>query len=182
MLSATNHKSTQVVEQMLKRPKECPHQQKTAVLYKLGISGNIPTDSILAVRITNLVAPSNIHRKPEPPSLPAPTPSLLSFYNIMWWCAWKWSHAPLLLSLCNIMWWSAWKWSQGTVVVQSIAGSLTQKSGKSPVFRNFKLHEDQDEHCNCSRHAAHIHVLHPRISHASPLRMSRMSQQTYIPT
>ena len=46
------------------------------------------TDSILDVRITNLVAPSNIHRKLEavllshereeeiPPSLPGPTPSV----------------------------------------------------------------------------------------------------------
>ena len=38
--SAMTHKSTQVVAQMLKRPKECLLQQTNVVIYKLGISGN----------------------------------------------------------------------------------------------------------------------------------------------
>ena len=40
LLSATNHKSTQIEAQMLKRPMECLYQQKNLVIYKSGVSGN----------------------------------------------------------------------------------------------------------------------------------------------
>ena len=46
---------------MLKRLKECQHQQKKEVIYLLGVSGTIKLD----LRITNVDASSNIHRKPE---------------------------------------------------------------------------------------------------------------------
>ena len=60
----SSHKTTQVVAQMLKRPKEWLHQQKNEVIYLLGISGNIKLIAfILDVRSTNLDAPSNIQRK-----------------------------------------------------------------------------------------------------------------------
>jgi hypothetical protein len=36
--SATDHKSTQIVAQMLKKPKECLHQQKNEVIYSLGMN------------------------------------------------------------------------------------------------------------------------------------------------
>ena len=61
LYSATNHKSSQVEAQMLKRPKECLHQQKRMVNYSLGISGIIQPIAFW----TNRDVPSNIDQKPE---------------------------------------------------------------------------------------------------------------------
>ena len=103
---------------MLKRPKECLHQQKNVDLRIRSIWKH-QTDFILDVRITNLDAPSETGcsspfprtRKEEiPPILPGPRPSLLYLQ------------------------WSASKWSQGSTVLQNLTGSLD---------KNLQLHEGQ---------------------------------------
>ena len=126
-------KSTQVVAQMLKRLKECLHQQKNEVIYELSISGN---NSILDVRITNLDAPSKIHRKPE---------TFLHSHE----CE-KEKHLEACLST------NARQFSPFVVScdgeLENLAGSLAKKSGNQEV---------KDEDCTSHTFVQHLRITHP---------------------
>ena len=63
--------------------------------------------------------------------------------------------------------------NEAKAVRQNLAGSLAQKSGKSYVCRNFKLHEVKDEHCNCQSHTSMLCIRGLRIP-----TMIRMSQHS----
>ena len=103
---------------MLKRLKECLHQQNAVISFS-GLSRNTKLIAFWTCLSRILMHhPTFIENRSSPsfpwarkdkeihPSLSAPKPSLLSPNGFMWW--------------------SAWKWNQG-----SMAGSLAKKSGKS---------------------------------------------------
>ena len=116
----------------------------------LEISGNNnQTDCILDVRITNLDAPSNIHRKPE---------AVLSHERekkkkyLQASLDQRHHFSPFVVSCDGVL------GNEAKVVLQNLAGRLAKKSGKS---YSETLNEVQDEHCNCTSNSS----MHPRITH-----------------
>ena len=81
------------------------------------------TDCILDVRITNLDAPSNIHRKPEAVLLSQEREKKKKYLQA---CLDQRRHfSPLVVSCDGVL------GNEAKVVLQNLAGSLAKKSGKS---------------------------------------------------
>jgi hypothetical protein len=105
------------------------------------------TDCILDVHITNLGAPSNIHRKPEAVILSQEREKK----KYLQACLDQRRHfSPFVVSCDGVL------GKEAKVVLQNLTGSLAKKSGKY-----YKLQEVKDEHCNSTSHTS----MHPRITY-----------------
>ena len=109
-----------------------------------------PTDCILDVRITNLDAPFNIHRKPETVHLSREREKKKKYLQA---CLDQRRHfSPFVVSCDGVL------GNEAKVVQQNLAG-IAKKSGKSCTV--FRLHEVEDKHCNCTSHTS----MNPMITH-----------------
>ena len=112
------------------------------------------SDCTVDVRITNPVAPSIIHRKPEA--------VLLSHEEkkkkYLQACLDQRRHfSPCEVSCDEVL------ANEAKVVLQSLAGRKPGQEIRKVLFRNVKLHEVKDEHCNCARHTTmHSRITYPR--------------------
>ena len=141
---------------MLKRLKECLHQEKNAVIYVLLRNfRKYFSDCILDVRITNLNAPSNIHRKPDAVLLPMSAATRRS-RNISK-PAWTNSVTSLPL-LFHVMECSEMKPRE--YVLQKLP---RHQEFRKVLFRNYKL--DRRQVRALQLYKASYASMHPRNSH-----------------
>ena len=142
-LSATNHKSTKGVPQMLKWLKECLHQQKNTVIYKLGVSGNIQL-------IAFWTCVSRIW-KPEAVLVSNERETKRKYLQA---CMYQRLHFSPFVGSCDAV-----------CMEMKPSYSSTTKPFRKPgqeirkvLFPTFKLHEAKDHHCYCTRQATRINT------------------------
>ena len=140
---------------MLKRLKECLHQQKNVVIYKLGASPR--NTKLIAFWTCALKSWCTIQHTSE-------TESSSSF-------PWTWKKKKYLQAcqdqrrhfspfVVAFMWCSAWKWSQGSTSYKTLQKGSPRN--QESLILKLKLHEVKNEQCNVDE--PHIYAFEDHVS------------------